>query len=282
MIKAEADLRALEAFLGATGRPELTSLVRRLFHLVLTDLIESHTVSPVHHVTRVARNMAEILHGEGADAEEWRRGLAAALLHDVALGRTGEGRKIRKAEIEKLPPDEREAEIQAAIESRQSHMKVGAGIAARALQAYNAIHGATFSQSDIEEVALLIRIHDNPSIQEYDSLRTRPSGINWLFDSGHRLMKFLREADRLFMVSFDGVEVDLERDGVSSTAATRLARLAVNIRRHREEATLYGKNATPRLRSSHNSVSCTGPSPGPKQATASFNAQSRHSSRTVR
>jgi hypothetical protein len=56
-------------------------------------------------------------------------------------------------------------------------------------------------------------------------------------------MMWLREADRAFMVTVDGVvNADLHRDGLPDTSSNRMKRLASNIRRHHEEAELYRRN----------------------------------------
>lgn len=72
-------------------------------------------------------------------------------------------------------------------------MKVGSEIAERILHAFNGWFGPTFSSEDIAEIRRVIAIHDNPSIQDYESLKEHGVGKVWLFDKDDRLMKFFRE-----------------------------------------------------------------------------------------
>src|SRR5258708_3654699 len=109
---AREDITAISEILVAAQQSALIEVIEYLFAQLLPSLVQSHKISPVHHATSVARRMAEIMQREGATPEEWKRGLVAALAHDAALGLTGEGRKIRKADIDRLPADRRPTEIE--------------------------------------------------------------------------------------------------------------------------------------------------------------------------
>ncbi len=239
---AREDITAISEILVAAQRSALIEVIEYLFAQLLPSLVQSHKISPVHHATSVARRMAEIMQREGAFPEEWKRGLAAALAHDAALGLTGEGRKIRKADIDRLPADRRPTEIEAAIQSRGAHMVVGSTLVRNVLTALKAMYPEAFTTADIDEIAFLIANHDNLSIAEYEMLRGG-SAARWLPESGYRLMKWLREADRAWMVTVPGVvDADLAGDGLADTPVNRIRRLASNIRRHHEEVELYRRN----------------------------------------
>ena len=223
------------------GRAEVAEALPRLFVMILPDLIDSHQISPIHHPAHVADALSRILVGERAPDSDWLPVLTAALLHDCAFGRVarpGE-KKISKSSILKETGEERERVIEKGIRQRLDHMQVGAEVAARVLRGFNGWFGATFSGPCINEVCRLIQIHDHPSIQEYESLRQSPSGRVWLFNPDDRLIKFFREADRLWMLTRDGIDEDLERAAAEKTDANRRARLTQNRERHREEMLQY-------------------------------------------
>lgn len=245
--------------LRANGHVDIALILEHLFNMSLLHFIEGREKNPVHHMAYVVNFMSEIMLAKDASEKELKRGVVAALLHDIGLARVEEG-KIRKSDIESAPLEKRPAVIDEAIRSRQAHMLQGAKTAKELLNAYNAWFGETFSDADIQEITRLIEIHDNPSIVEYELLRglsegqIKFHGKKWLFEKDDKLMMYLREADRLWMLSKDGIEVDLERD--SEKAQKRLhekggdptpanvdpkARVISNIKRHREEAELYSK-----------------------------------------
>jgi hypothetical protein len=223
------------------GRAGVAEVLPRLFEMILPDLMDSHQVSPIHHPAHVADVLSRILIGEGAPEFDWLPALAAALLHDCAYGRVtlpGQ-KKISKSSIQKATGEERERAIERGIGQRLDHMQLGAEIAAEVLKTFNGRFGATFSEACIDEACRLIQIHDYPSIQEYESLRQSSSGRVWLFKPDDRLIKFFREADRLWMLTRDGIDEDLERAALGTTDSNRRDRLNQNRKRHREEMLQY-------------------------------------------
>lgn len=208
-----------------------------LYPMVLPYPIEARRGNPVHHAAHVVKFMSEILLGERASKAVIRWGVVAALLHDIGDTVTREGR-IRKRDIEGTPPGpKREVMSQEAIEGRRAHMKKGVQPAKEKLAGYNKEFGQTFSREDIARITRIIAHHDDPSIQEYEEAITG----QWLFKKDDWLLWFHREADRLWMLSEDGVEVDLARDRKKAQEKGKKPvgppeRIRGNIKRHREEA----------------------------------------------
>jgi len=255
----------------------IAEAVEKFFPMTLPYLIEGNEKNPVHHITHVMNFMTEILlkeEGKEAAPHRVRRGVFAALLHDIGFAKTDEG-KIRKADIEKEIHAAKDwatvkAAIQKAVDSRKAHMIAGSAIAEQLLRAYNAwVDKPFFTDADIRAIRCVIEIHDDPSIREYENLglewlKTHASDANlvgrmnpskWLFDKDDFLIKYHREADRLWMLALDGIEVDLARDlekarkdakdreiPIDSVKVYPFARISGNIKRHREEMWLY-KNA---------------------------------------
>ncbi len=257
--RAKAPLNEAMDRLRDSGNSEIAEILKRLFNMSLLHFVEGRKKNPIHHMAYVVKFMSEIMLGEGASEEELKLGTVAALLHDIGLGRVEEG-KVRKADIESAPPGKRSGVIDEAIKSRQAHMLQGAETARELLSAYNVWFGEAFSDGDIQKIIYLIEIHDGPSIAEYDLLRglpedgTKLSAAKWLFEKDDKLMMYLREADRLWMLSEDGIDLDLERelekkqkqlseegkDPASATVDSRI-RVIKSIKRHREEAELYSR-----------------------------------------
>ena len=175
------------------------------------------------------------------------------------------------------------------VVKRWKHMAEGAILAGEVLGGY-------FSLDEIKAIQDLIRAHDNASIQEYDDMlceayseyafddsvggnnyksyreelfkatkNTYPVTMeSFLVPAKEKLMKMLREADRLWMVTKAGVDVDLDRDIAkadgtvkedlkkaldsklytdSGLRAMGKKRIADNIKRHFEEKQLYSEAA---------------------------------------
>jgi len=160
----------------------------------------------VAHTLYVFSSMMEILKVETSSTTDIKIGLTAALLHDIGYGLLVMAGK----EVSELSTQE----------SRREHMTKGAGYARQNLGA------SGLSVEEIERVAYLISIHDNPSV--FEEGRGIPLDIN---DS----MSFmLREADRLWMMSPEGFSDDMEKSGLSADDY-----LGHVIKRYHEERHLY-------------------------------------------
>ncbi|MBC8868714.1 MAG: hypothetical protein H8E44_04825 [Planctomycetes bacterium] len=270
--KAKKPLAEALERLRKAGYGEIAQTMEQVFPMEFTYLLEGNEKNPVHHTAHVANFMTEILLGEEATPDQIKQGVFAALLHDVGLARTDEG-KIRKADLQQEIDmaedwDGVSKAIAEAIRSRKSHMKAGADIARLLLHGYNDWTGKPFfdPQKDIATICRIVEIHDDPSIFEYErmglewievhptagGLTVKPDPGKWLFDKDAFLVQCHREADRVWMVSPDGIEVDLARDlakarkkaekeglPLDNVCADPAERINGNIRRHREEMQLY-------------------------------------------
>lgn len=255
-IKAQIDtargfFREAGDTLRGAGYGREAGMMTRILTMSLPLFVEASEKTPVHHTACVVKMMARILLGEDASPAEIRRGVVAALLHDVGLARVA-AEKMRKADILAAAPDRREAVIERAIAARRAHMVHGAWMAETVLTAFNGWFGEGLSPEDVAEVCRLVALHDNPSVQEYEEMRGHRAGATWLLSLDDRLAMFLREADRLWMLTEEGIAADLELDLQKEQKALaaagrdpqdarpdREARIAANIARHREEAALY-------------------------------------------
>jgi len=144
-------------------------------------------------------------------------------------------KKIRKADIDAvLDPMEKEATRGAAIQSRKAHMLMGAPLSWEILREFDQQH-YIFSRLDIRRIQELIRRHDDPTVEEL----TGTNSGEWLFLPEERLLRLHREADRLWMLTPEGLEVDLVRDEKKTGQRDPLERLQGNIKRHHDEGKLY-------------------------------------------
>ncbi len=278
--RAKKPLEEAGGRLRNAGHAEIAQTVEEVFLMELMYLVEGNQKNPVHHTAHVANFMTEILLGERATPDQLKQGVFAALLHDVGLARTDEG-KIRKAELQQEIDTANDwgdvsKAVEEAVRSRKSHMKAGSEIARLLLSGYNNWTGKVFfdPEKDIEAICRIIEIHDDPSIFEYEqmaqqwlsahpsevALAEKPDPGRWLFEKDDFLTQCHREADRLWMVSWDGIEIDLARDlakarskaekegrPVDEVSTGPAERINGNIQRHREEMQLYQQAFAPEV-----------------------------------
>jgi len=238
-------VRRVRSALGALPEAERDQ-IQFLFLLVYPELSSKLALAenPVEHHLCVLENMMRIGASESVDPIRQgqnppsqrivlKRAAALSLLHDIApVG------KISKRQIDELEQQaqqetdaakKRELEQKAAMlklrqqESRTLHMRMGAALAQERLLQLNQLFGeVVFSQQDIEEICEVIRIHDNPT------LRKPISRDNWI-------ALCFREADRLWMVTREGILADLNRERKEVTEEAIKIRARQNRDRHREE-----------------------------------------------
>lgn len=270
--RAKKPLEGAGERLRNAGHAEVAQAVEEIFLMELMYLVEGNQKNPVHHTAHVANFMTEILLGERATPDQLKEGVFAALLHDVGLARTDEG-KIRKADLQREIDMANDwagvsKAVEEAVRSRKSHMKAGSEIARLLLNGYNDWIGKPFfdPEEHIVAVCRIIEIHDDPSIFEYERMgqqwiKDHPTDVElskkldpgrWLFDKDDFLAQCHREADRLWMVSRDGIEIDLARDlakargkaekegrPVEDVSTDPAERINGNIQRHQDEMQLY-------------------------------------------
>lgn len=212
--------------------PDLVSLLRLLWPEILPPLIKGSDVSPVHHIAWVVRFMAQIATRE-LNAIDRRRSVLAALFHDVGIGDCLLP-KVSEASLRRAAPDELPALRALGIRSRQEHMEFGV-IRARAL--LERFGGSLFSPADVETILETIGTHDNSKIPLMDDVADR----TWLLtpDPADWVKQCHWEADALWMLTMEGVAVDLDRDGTPWSPLAFQARRDFNLSLHRKIVDIY-------------------------------------------
>ena len=223
-----------------------------LYPIVLPYLIKGQDESPTHHIAHVVNFMSEILLGEvdkSISPENVKRGMIAALLHDIGVGDAIFPKITENMVKNETDPKKKEALRTAAMESRKEHMEKGVEISREILEEYNKTEeGKTFAPEDVETILNIVGKHDNSKIPlmmvgEYgDSMIPEAVLVEcrkYLLtsDKSDWLMQLHWEADALWMLSSDGLLVDLKRQGEADTPQNRLAKLRYNLGLHSEVVT---------------------------------------------
>lgn len=213
------------AQLDPASKERLSSILTQLLAIIYKGLRKATIGNPMEHHFKVLDHMVEITVQEGRPARIIERGAALSLLHDVSAVE-----KITKEMV--MNASTKSQQEAAALDLRRKqnrilHMREGSAIAHRALLDLNDASGRiVFDADDIDAICEVIRIHDNPSLDI--PIPTQ----NWL------AMAF-READRLWMVTEEGMRADLFRKNKSVDDAACLEQLDHNISRFRDERGLY-------------------------------------------
>ena len=233
--------------LGEKRAEEIRPMVWALFAMIYDDLQKAVVGNPVEHHPIVLRHMIEISKGEKSPYIPTEQAVALGLLHDISAVD-----KITTQMVNQLRQEDTgkgEALELKRQQNRILHMREGAGMAHRRLLHLNESQGRiVFDAEAIDRVCEVIRIHDNPSL---DIPIPR---ANWLAVA-------FREADRLWMLTHEGILADLTRKkvGTDDPEAFRVAydeelksnqqkiaapqsywkQLESNIERFREERSLY-------------------------------------------
>lgn len=224
---------------------ELRSVLTSLFREALPCFVEGARGNPVHHNTQVLDNMIQIGLGEGIGYRELKISAVAGLLHDIGNA-TSERGKVKTDQVEdawKAGDVAGARQLAAdAIAFRLEHMDNGPELIRQ-------VAGA-LGHDDLHFICRAVLVHDYPSIEEILSDLRNEIGVETAYAPGDfllpldgtvfgRLIERLREADRLFMVTEQGVLKDLRDDGEEATAENVLRKLRSNARRHEKEFVLY-------------------------------------------
>lgn len=214
------------AVLGPRRAEEELQLLEPLAALSFPDLLKATAGNPLSHHPTVLGHMTEIAAESSFAEADVRRGAAVSLLHDISAVP-----KITKHMVDRLRVSDTEAAAALELRRREArllHMREGSALAHRRLLDVNEWLGrVAYDASDITEICELIRIHDSPSIDLPIARR------NWLAVS-------FREADRLWMLTEEGLKVDLERAGKSvEDAGNWIEQAEHNVQRFRDERSLY-------------------------------------------
>ena len=217
--------------------PVLVGALDDLWPRVLPYLIKGNEVSPVHHIAYVVSFMARICLAE-VTPREMKRGVLAALLHDIGIGDCALP-KISEASIKRAAPDEALRLRRDGIASRLEHMKLGAVISQGLLLEYQKQHPDALSDDDIAVILDIVGSHDFSKIPLMEDHVDR----KWLLTAGRNdwLKQCHWEADALWMLTPAGILVDLEREREENTLANRQAKFQFNLGLHRQIISLYAE-----------------------------------------
>ncbi len=239
--KAEAVIRRARWRLAEGGMGSVGEMLIALHDWTLPLLERGRHMNPVHHTAVVAELMAQILLEEAAagraDSEKVKIGMAAAVLHDA--GNAFEPPGEAKITVEMVRTGK--SETADALAQRRRHMDNGGLLAEAALRAPKTARW--FASRDIRPVRALVENHDAPTLAEL-ATDDKAKG-EYLFHSPPGppfvapLSAILREADRLWMLTIDGVLVDLTRKVQRGRTWDPLEQLEHNTKRHQEERGLY-------------------------------------------
>jgi len=216
-------------------------MVQALHDWTLPLLQRGRHMNPVHHTAVVVDLMAAILLPEVAAGrlprEAMRMGLAAAVLHDS--GNAFEPPDEVKITTEAARVDPALAEV--ALKQRQRHMQNGALLTEAALRDEGV--APLFSDEQIAEVRRLVQCHDAPTL--VGLLGGSETKRDCMFASGDSPphvappAAILREADRLWMLTVEGIVTDLIRKIAGAKPWDPMGQLESNAERHREERAQY-------------------------------------------
>ena len=252
------------AVLASGQKSQLEEALEALFWRALPYFRMRPDANPVHHHTQVLDNMVGITLGELPDGFDSRMLLSAyvlGLLHDIGNG-ICERQKITTDETDAIMDQARECPDPAhretleqeavrialqAIAFRLEHMDKGPALIRDVTR--DLVNRGFIQDSAVHVICRAVVIHDYPTIEDLmKNLRT--SGLDTGFAPGDfllpldktpfgKLTAFLREADRLWMVTDQGVLKDLRDGGLDPTEENIRNERESNARKHRKEYGLY-------------------------------------------
>ena len=248
---------ATERIEGAQSTPysaeevrELRGMLPSVFWASLPHFVEGREQNPIHHNTQVLDNMVQIGLGERPPYREFRNAVLLALLHDIGNAVCRRQKFKTDEVVAALQKDVQEGTRTAlkAIAFRLEHMNYGPELARDVLKPF--VSQGKLGDDDVHLMGRAISVHDYPSIEKVlkdlaDKTQTtlgyKPGDFLLPFDSSPfgRLIVWLREADRLFMLSEQGVIKDLRDGRKDVTACNVLAKLESNAKKHEDEFKLY-------------------------------------------
>ncbi|MFC1635543.1 hypothetical protein ACFL5Z_11935 [Planctomycetota bacterium] len=243
--------------MSPTDKNELKSILNQLSEMAFPLFVAGMSGNPVHHNFQTVENIIDILsYDDTSNYPLYKKAAILALLHDVGNGVVNPNlKKIKSSDIkdrreelekQKKNKEEIEEEINAlsaqAEEYRDAHMKEGANIARTILAVLNQSK-TIVSKDDIEDIVFCIEKHDKPSIAELRQEINRPYDRSHLIPLENDLACLLREADRLWMVSKEGLEKDLFDDLRKGNKPDPCGKLWHNVNRFKEEYKLYTEAA---------------------------------------
>jgi hypothetical protein len=232
---------------------EITTILPCTFWKAMPYFVQGMTQNPIHHNTQVVDNMVQLALGEKLVYSELKNAVLLALLHDIGNAVSQRQKFKTDQVIAALKENARKGADMAskAIASRLEHMDNGPELARGVLDTL--VAKGQLGDEDVHFLCRAIAVHDYPSIEKIlqdleDATKKRagyaPGDFLLPFDSSRfgKLIEWLREADRLFMLSEQGVIKDV-RDSLDAdaepTAEALLEKLESNAEKHAKEFELY-------------------------------------------
>ena len=209
-----------------TEKNELIEIIQYFFYAALPEFIDGRKGNPIHHNVQALENMLTIVLAEKQDDYEFLKiAVVLALLHDIGNSRVS-GEKVISSDLKKLKErieaaknskDKQNLEkklherVTAALDYRRSHMVEGSKLAPGLISDYEKHYTdkRLFAKADVDNICATIAIHDNPSSAKYKKDYLEELDAELLFSANDELAKYLREADRAWMLSPEGFEKDL-------------------------------------------------------------------------
>lgn len=224
---------------------ELVGFLERLVEESYSYLVAGMETNPLHHSFQVLENMIKALKYELLkNTPMIKEFIALALLHDIGDAEAS-GTKIKTSDIkdaikEGKPEVEIQGMVQQAIDFRKEHMEKGAQIARRFIFKY-------LEETIAESICKVIGEHDFPTIafhlDEFGQYSEEHFEKYLFLLPDHHSAIILREADRLWMISPEGIEKDI-MDSILNNKSPKSPqeKLAYNLERFDEERALYDKS----------------------------------------
>ncbi|MBF0479240.1 MAG: FAD-dependent oxidoreductase [Candidatus Omnitrophica bacterium] len=224
------------SYLKGVEKNQLINTIQKLREISSVDFEKSKKDNPLHHSFIVLDIVLQIAFGKKLFYPEIKKLAALAILHDLGYGALEESKgrissgkikqmikdyELQKDSLSKELREEKVAAIkkaiQGAIDARNEHMEKGVFIAQILLEKFNKEDSDPddkFSPEDIKEICALVGMHDNPGIAKtYETEEYKPyisgSADKLLIGKDKQLALIFREADRLWMLSYEGLIKDL-------------------------------------------------------------------------
>ncbi|GEM_PF-4460887 len=238
----------------AKQRRDLAALLEDLFKRALPYFEQGAKSNPMSHNTQALNNMVKIAIGEEFSYRKFTVACIAALLHDVGNAFCTK-RKVTPAEIYRELSAGNIDKVKALVEEvnayRIEHMEKGAELLEIFLKPL--IEADIISAKDVTDICSVVRVHDYPYIERFlRDLYEHRAAVDYvpgayLFRFGESqaswLMEALRDADRLYMMTYQGVVKDLIFDNQPVTPENIMRQLQINIKIHIDEFVLYQEAA---------------------------------------
>ena len=187
--------------------------------------------NPIHHTAHVVNLAVQIGQDESFSDGELAQLLVATVFHDA--GNAFEPKDEPKITVGDVRSDP--AKKDDAIEQRRRHMVAGGKLVEVFLTDLEPA-AWEFTSDGAKQIVRLVEIHDNPTVAELQTGKEREKSL--LHNAGW-LSQILREADRLWMLTEDGLITDMVRKEKRGKPWQPLAQITHNAIRHHEERYLY-------------------------------------------